>query len=293
MAAPFDDPLVASLRDAFQEGLRALGYTQGENVDVVERWATGAPEAYDKVAADLLGLGVDIIVASGGPAIVAAKQATQTIPIVVTASADIAKTGLVSSLARPGGNITGLSFMAPDLAAKRLQLLTEAIPGLTRVSTIWNPAERANVVELEQVQIAAQSLRVDLQSIEAASLDRLPDAFAAAQGPHSGLMLFSHVFVINNRSRFIEIASQHRLPTIYGFKRFVADGGLMSYGPDLHDLYRRAPTYVDKILKGANPAELPIEQPTEFELVVNLKTAQALGATIPQVVIGQASEVVQ
>ena len=292
-AASLEDPLVASLREAFQGGLREQGYVEGETIEVVYRSATGSPEAYAQVAAELVALPVDVLVATGGPTMAATKQATQSTPIVVTASADVVKTGLVGSLARPGGNITGLSYMAPDLAAKRLQLLTEAVPGITRVSTIWTPAEVANVVELEQVRVAAQGLGIVLQAIEAASLAELPAAFAEAQGPGSGLILFSHAFVTYNRGRFIELAAQHRVPAMYGLARFVGDGGLMAYGPDLHDLYRRAPAYVDKILKGANPADLPIEQPTEFQFILNLKTAQALGLSIPQPVLQQATEIIR
>ena len=291
--APLEEPLVASLIREFETGLRDLGYVSGDTIDIQYRSVVGAPEEAAQVAQEMASLPVDAIVATGGATLVAARQAPQSIPVIVAASGDVVKTGLVQSLARPGGNITGLTSMATNLAAKRIQLLAEAVPGLSRVSTIWNPAEPVNVPELEESRVGAGRLNLELQSIEVAGVDALPDAFAAAHGPQSALILFAHVFVTYNRSRFIEQAGQFRVPTMYGLAPFVREGGLMSYGPDLRILYRRAASYVDKILKGAHPAELPIEQPTELELVVNLRTAQSLGLTIPQSVLQQATEIIQ
>lgn len=291
--APLEEPVVASLIQAFEAGLRDLGYVPGDTVDIQYRSVVGAPEEAAQVAQEMTSLPVDVIIATGGATLVAARQVPQSIPVVVAASGDVIKTGLVQSLARPGGNITGLTSMSANLASKRLELLAEAVPGLTRISTIWNPAEAVNIPELEESRAGARRLNLELQAIEAARLDALPAAFAAAHGPQSAVILFAHVFVIYNRGRFIEQASQFRVPTMYGLAPFVRDGGLMSYGPDLGILYRRAATYVDKILKGANPGDLPIEQPTELELVVNLKTAQALGLTIPQSVLQQATEIIQ
>jgi putative ABC transport system substrate-binding protein len=285
--------MVASLIREFEAGLRDLGYVSGDTIDIQYRSVVNAPEEAARVALEMASLPVDAIIATGGATLVAARQAPQSIPVVVAASGDVVKTGLVLSLARPGGNITGLTSMSANLAAKRLELLAEAVPGLTRISTIWNPAEAVNIPELEESRVGARRLNLELQAIEAARVDALPDAFAAAHGPRSALILFAHVFVTYNRGRFMEHASQFRVPTMYGLAPFVREGGQISYGPDLRILYRRAATYVDKILKGANPAHLPIEQPTEFELVINVKTAQALGLAIPQSVLQRATEIIQ
>ncbi len=285
------DPYV----EAFREGLRELGYVEGQSIAIEYRWAEGKLERLPDLAADLARLKVDVIVTATTPGVQAARRATSTIPIVMAAVGDPVGTGLIASLARPGGNITGLSLLSPELSGKRLELLKEAVHKLSPVAVLWNSASPAMILSFRETQTAAQVLGVSLQSWE---VQGDPQDFARAfsmvskERPHA-LLVVLDPFTILHRSRIVELAAKHRLPAMYEIRAFVEAGGLMSYGPSVPDMYRRAATYVDKILKGAKPADLPVEQPTKFELVINLKTAKALGLTIPPSVLIRADEVIQ
>jgi putative ABC transport system substrate-binding protein len=239
-----------------------------------------------------VGLKVSVIVATTDLAIAAVKRETQTIPIVMTVSSDPAGTGLVASLARPGGNITGLSTISPELSGKRLSLLKEAVPGLSRVALLWNPDVRGNLLDYRETEGAARSLGLEFQSVEVSRGEDLDRAFSAvAQGRAQALVLPAGTPAL--RAQVLSLALRNRLPSIAGNRNWPEAGGLMSYGPNSHDLFRRAATYVDRILKGAKPAELPVEQPTKFELVINLKTAKALGLTMPQSLLQRADQLIQ
>ena len=285
------------LREAFLQGLRDLGYVEGRNLVIEYRSAEGKFERFPAVAAELVALKVDVIVAPGTPAALAAKQATRTLPIVFIAVGDPVTSGLVTSLARPGGNVTGSSILDPDLVGKCLEQLKQAVPGVSRVAVLWHPGafpERTEKDILKGAEVAARSLGVRLQFVEArgpADFDRafseMTRARAGALTVLTGLMLF------NERRRLVDLAAKNRLPAVYPSRDFVDAGGLMAYGANRADSFRRAATYVDKILKGAKPADLPIEQPTKFELVINLKTAKALGLTIPQSLLLRADQVIE
>jgi putative ABC transport system substrate-binding protein len=283
-----------SLADAFQQGLREYGYVAGQNVAIQYRSAEGRVDPLPGLASELVDLPVDVIVAGAGPAVEAAKTATATIPIVMLASGDPVGTGLVASLARPGGNVTGLTFISPQLSGKRLQLLKEAFPSVSRVAALWNPAELSNALEFRESELAAQTLGVELQSLDVRGPTEFASAFGTVSGKRSdALIVFAHALTIANSQQIADLAATTGLPAMYGVRPFVAAGGLMAYGPDLQQLYRRAAYYVDRILKGAKPAELPVEQPREFEFVINLKTAEALGLTIPQHVLLQVTEAIR
>jgi putative ABC transport system substrate-binding protein len=285
------------LRDAFHQGLRDLGYVEGRNLVIEYRYAEGQLERFPALAAQLVALKVEVIVAPPTPAAQAAKRATTTIPIVFAGAGDPVTSGLVTSLARPGGNITGLSGLSPELVGKCLEQLKQAVPGVSRVAVLWQPGafgERTEKDILKAAEVAARALGVRLQVVEArvpADFDR---AFSDMTGARAGALavLTSNMFVTERR-RLVDLAAKNRLPAVYNVREFVDAGGLMAYGPNLADLYRRAATYVDKILKGAKPGDLPVEQPTKFELVINLKTAKALGLTIPQSLLGRADQVIQ
>jgi ABC-type uncharacterized transport system substrate-binding protein len=280
--------------DAFREGLRALGYVEGQNLALEYRWAEQQLQLFPELAADLVRRKVDVIVTWGTPAAQAAKNATGTIPIVMAAIGDAVGTGLVTSLARPGGNITGLSTLNPDLEGKRLQLLKEAVPTASRIAILWNPTNPLHALVLKDAQVAAEQLGMQLQSVELQNPPDLEGAFAAMTLQHAdALIVAPDNFFVLNRRRLAELAIQHHLPAIYLHAEHVYAGGLMAYGPNYHDLLRRAATYVDKILKGAKPGDLPVEQPMKFELVINLKTAHALGLTIPPSLLFQADEVMR
>jgi putative ABC transport system substrate-binding protein len=283
------DPLI----EAFRQGLRELGYAEGRDVTIEYRWTEGRDERLPDLAADLARLKVDIIVTSG-LGTQAAKRATSTIPIVMQVSIDPVADGLVASLARPGGNITGLATSTEDVPGKWMELLKEVLPGVSRVAVLFDPTS-SSAAQLKASEAAARSLGVRLQTLKVGRSDELGPAFAEAQKNRAeGLIIFGSAFVFAHRTRLVELAATHRLPTIYDQRQFVvSSGGLMSYGPNVHDLFRRAATYVDKILKGAKPGDLPIEQPTKFELVINLKTAKILGLTIPPAVLARADEVIQ
>jgi putative ABC transport system substrate-binding protein len=277
--------------------LRDLGYVEGRNVVLEFRDAEGKIERLPALAAELVALQVDVIVVGNTPAALAAKQATKTIPIVMTAISDPVTSGLVTSLAHPGGNLTGASVLSSDLIGKGLELLKQTVPGVGRVTLLWNPGslgERTERNMLEAADVAARALGVQLQVVEVRGPADFDRAFSEITKARAGAltMLPSNMFN-NERSHIIELTAKTRLPAVYPFRYYVDDGGLMSYGANIADLYRRAASYVDKILKGAKPADLPVEQATKFELVINLKTAKALGLTISPSLLGRADEIIQ
>jgi putative tryptophan/tyrosine transport system substrate-binding protein len=279
---------------AFQQSLGDLGYSEGKNLFIERRYAAGKFDALPELAADLVRLKVDILVVTGTPAAHAAKNATPLIPIVTVTAADPVATGLVTRLARPGGNVTGLTDLAPGLVAKRLQLLKEVIPSATRIGVLLNPDNSSSVPQLRLTQEAASALGLSILSVEARRLDDIDRAFATVRAKHAiALLLIADGLLGSNRKRIIQLTAKNRLPAIYWRREFVEDGGLMSYGASVVDLYRRAAAYVDKILKGARPSDLPVEQPTKFELTINLATAKALGLTMPQSIVMRADEVIR
>ncbi len=289
-----DRPL---LREAFFQGLRDLGYIEGRNLVIEYRDAEGKPERLPALAAELVALKVDVILVGSTPAALAAKQATKTTPIVFTGTADPVGSGLVTSLARPGGNVTGLTNLFAELVGKRLEQLTQAAPGVSRVAVLWHPGSLGDRTEKEMLMaadVAARALGVRLQFVEARGPADFDRAFSDMTRARAGaLTVLPSIMFSSERRRLVDLAAKHRLPAVYSFREFVDAGGLMSYGPNLADLLRRAATYVDKILKGAKPADLPVEQPTKFELVINLKTAKALGLTIPPTLLQRANEVIE
>jgi putative ABC transport system substrate-binding protein len=286
------------LPEAFRQGLRDLGYVEGRNVVIEYRDAEGKPERLPALAAELVALKVDVIFAPGTPHALAAKQATRTLPIIFAGvPADPVASGLVTSLARPGGNITGLSALTLELVGKRLELLTQAVPGVTRVAVLWQPGgqgERTGKDMLKEAEVAGRALGVRLQFVEArgpADFDRAFSDMTRARA--GGLTVLGSTLFVTERRRLVDLAAKNRLPVVYQWREGVDAGGLMAYGPSVPDLFRRAATYVDKILKGAKPGDLPVEQPTKFELVINLKTAKALGLTIPQSLLQRADQVME
>jgi putative ABC transport system substrate-binding protein len=280
--------------DGFFQGMRELGYVEGQNILVEGRWYGDHTERLPALAAELVRLNVDVIVAGTAPAPEAAQRATSTIPIVMGTHVDPVRSGLVASLAKPEKNVTGVSTLGPELVGKRLQLLKEVVPGISRVAVLSNPTDTAQALLLKEAQLAAPSLKVRLQVLEARAPRDFADAFSAMTKERAGgvIVLTSSMFYAE-RARIAELAAQSRVPAMYTVKEYAEAGGLMAYGVDLHESFRRAATYVDKILKGAKPADLPVEQPTKFELVINLKTARALGLTIPPWVLARADEVIQ
>jgi putative ABC transport system substrate-binding protein len=279
--------------DAFGQGLRALGYIEGQNIHVEYRFTEGRSERLPQLASELVELKPDVLVALGTPQAMAVRQATDTIPIVFQ-TGDPVQTGLVSSLSRPGGNMTGVSNSTFGLGDKRLDLLKEAFPWVSRVAYLWNPGSQAGVIGWKLLQDLAPTLGVRVQSLGVRGPDDLPNAFASAvAGQADALIVMDDPWIFTYRAQPIAFAAQYRLPAVYGQKPYVEDGGLMSYGSRLADSARRLAVYVDKILKGANPGEIPVEQPTTFDFVVNLKTAQALGATFPPQVAAQVTEWIQ
>jgi len=280
--------------EAFRRGLRDLGYMEGQNIVLESRWGEGKLDRLSGLAAELVRLKVDIIVAGGTEAIAAAQQATKTTPIVMALTADAVAVGFVASLARPGGNITGLSSVGSELYAKRLEFIKQIVPIVTRVAVLWNPANPAHRLGLKVIEGAARSLGVDLRLEEVSEPKELDGAFSAMARARAGaLLVLADDMFFNQLKQIVQLAARTRLPAVYWRKQFVDAGGLLSYGPDNVDSFRRAATYVDKILKGAKPADLPVEQPTTFELVINLKTARALGLTIPQSILVRADQVIQ
>jgi putative ABC transport system substrate-binding protein len=285
------------LREAFLQGLRDLGYVEGRNLVIEYRDAEGKPERLPALAAELVALKVDVIVAGNTPQTLAAKQATRTIPIVFSFALDPVTDGLVTSLARPGGNVTGLSFLAAELVGKRLELLTQAVPRVSRVAVLWQPGGQAERTEKDlqtAAEVAARALGVRLQFVEARGPADIDRAFSDMTRARAGaLTVLGSAMLFNQRRRLVDLAAKNRLPAVYGLREYVDAGGLMAYGTNGADLFRRAATYVDRILKGTKPADLPVEQPTKFDLIINLKTAKALGLTIPQTVLLQANQVIE
>jgi putative ABC transport system substrate-binding protein len=280
--------------EAFRQGLREMGYVEGKNFTLEYRSAEGKFDRLPALAAEPIRLNVDVIVTQGTPAAAAAKNATSTIPIIVSGGTDPVATGLVSSLARPGGNITGVTIMNEELAGKRLELLKETSPKVSRIGVLWNSANPGAAVVFKQTQSAAQELRLSLQSLEVQTVNDLQGAFeAATRSGVNGLALLATSPITDHLKLVADLAVKNRLPSIYDRSDFVEAGGLMSYGPNVPDMSRRAAIYVDKVLKGANPGDLPVERPTKFELVINLKTAKALGLTIPPVVMMRAEKVIK
>ena len=280
--------------EAFRQGLREHGYVEGKNIVVEYRWADGNEQRLRAIVAELIRVKVDLIVTSAPAATRAAKEAATTIPIVMVLVADPVAFGFVASLARPGGNVTGFAFLLPELSGKRLQLLKDAIPGLSRVAVLWNAINSYKAFDLKEVQAVAEALNVAVRTLPVRGPDDFADAFeAAVKSGAGGLITLDDPFTIAHRTRIVNLALKYRLPAVYGVRPFADAGGLMTYGPDRVDQNRRAATYVDKILRGAKPADLPVEQPTKFELVINLKTAKALGLTIPQSLLLRADAVIQ
>jgi ABC-type uncharacterized transport system substrate-binding protein len=285
------------LPEAFRRGLHDLGYVEGRNVVIEYRDAEGQLERFPALAAELVALKVDVIVAGNVPQAMAAMQATRTLPIVFAAAADPVASGLVTSLARPGGNVTGLSLMFPELVAKWLELLKQAIPGASRIALLWQPGvvgERTEKDILLEAEAAARALGVRLQVVEVrgpADFDRAFSEMTKART--DALAVMSTPTLFGERRRLLDLAANTRLPTVFPYREYLDAGGLIAYGPNVADLYRRIATYVDKILKGAKPADLPVEQPTKFDLIINTTTAKALGLEIPPTLLALANEVIE
>jgi ABC-type uncharacterized transport system substrate-binding protein len=288
------DPSFRRFFDAFRNGLAELGYAEGQNIAIESRWAAGKYERLPSLAAELVRLRMDVIVTSAVPAIRAAKDATGTIPIIMAVVVDPVATGLVASLARPGGNITGLSGMTPELVGKQLGMLKEIVPKASRVAVLWDPANPGNPPQLRAAELAARTLGIRPQLLEARSSREIDTAFTAmTKEGASALVVLVDVMFVDQRTRIAELAVKARLPTMFSQREHAEAGGLVAYGADLQNTFRRAAIYVDKILKGAKPAELPIEQPTKFELIINLKNATALGLTIPPSLLQRADQVIE
>ena len=280
--------------EVFRQRLRELGWVEGQNIIIEYRWANGKFDRVPELAAELVNLKVGVIFAPASLYVEAARRATTTIPIVFAVHGDPIGAGHVASLARPGGNITGLAQMQTELNAKGLELLKEAVPGLSRVAVLWNPATPSHGPILKAVEETGRALGLRLQTLPVESAMDLDTAFAAMVRERAGAVLVQQAPVFaTGRQRLVELALKHRLPTMFGTSNYVDGGGLMSYGPDLTDLYRRAAVYVDKILKGAKPADLPVEQAMKFELIINLKTAKQIGVTIPPNVLVRANRVIR
>jgi putative ABC transport system substrate-binding protein len=295
--SPGRSELDAGGLDSFQQGLRELGYTDGQNIAIERLYAQWNSDRLRDFAAELVGRKVDVIVARSTSAARAAKQATSTIPIVAVAMADPVGDELVASLARPGGNVTGTTFLGPELVAKRLQLLRDVIPGLARVAALWHPhayGERTMASIVKDIEDAARTLRMQLQLVPADGPDDFASAFSAMAKERAGaFIVLPSPMLFGEHRRIVELATNNRLPGMYQAREFVDGGGLMSYGANLDDLFRRTATYVDKIVKGAKPADLPVERPTKFELIINLKAATAVGLTISRDILLVADEVIE
>ena len=280
--------------DAFRRGLRELGYVEGKDIVIEYRYAEGKPDRLPGLAAELVRLKADVIVVSGGTSTRAAKNATQTVPIVMAFASDAVEIGLVASLARPGGNITGLTTQAPELAGKRLELLKEIVPKLSRVAAVGNPDTLSYGEQIKEIEIAAQAMSVQVQQVVVKGPDDLENAFTAINKGRAGALIqLAGPTMIFLRDRIVELAAKTHLPAAYTDNEFVESGGLMSYSTNYTDMFRRAATYVDKILKGTKPADLPVEQPMKFEFIINLKAAKQIGLTIPPNVLVRADKVIK
>jgi putative tryptophan/tyrosine transport system substrate-binding protein len=282
------------LWEAARQGLRELGYVESQNITLQVRWAEGQSERLPELVAELVRLKVDVLVVATTPGALAAKNATRAIPIVFVAVANPVGSGLVTSLARPGDNLTGLGLLNPELSGKRLELLKESLPHISRVAILTNPGNPSHTFFWRETRAAAQTLGLQLQSINARGPEDFDEAFrTAVHGRAHALLAFDDALIGGYRTRLVTLAAKYRLPMMYGFREFPDAGGLLSYGPSLLDQYRRTATYVDRILKGARPIDLPVEQPTKFELVINRRTAQALGLAIPPSVLARADQVIE
>jgi ABC-type uncharacterized transport system substrate-binding protein len=281
-------------RQAFRQGLHELGYVEGKNIAIEYRNAEGKLDRLYEIAAELVRLKVEVIVVAGTNPAAAARQATNTIPIVVRRAGDLVEAGLVASLARPGGNVTGLSGLGPELSGKKLELLKEAFPKVSRIAVLWNPTNASNAISWRETQTAGRSLSVQLQSLEIRAASDFDGAFGAATREHADALLVTRDSITNNsRRQIVVFAAKNRLPAMYPTREYVEDGGLMAYGPDYLDMDRRSAWYVDKILKGAKPADLPVEQPTKFELIINLKAVKQIGLAISPNVLARADKVIR
>ena len=294
LSTSIPSPAASARADALRQGLRDLGYVEGKNIVIEFRYAEGKYDRFPELAAELLALKVDLIVAPETPAASAAKKATQTIPIITVSAADPVGSGLVVSLARPGGNVTGLSLVAGlEMSGKQLELLKEAVPKLIHVAVLANPANPPTAGFINEAKLVASSLGVQLHIHEARDPNELEGEFSAIKKERDGALLVIAAPFIGINSQIVSFATSNRLPAMYPYRESVDAGGLMSYGPSQPDLYRRAATYVDKILKGAKPAELPVEQPMKFEFIINLKAAKQIGLTIPPTVLARADKVIR
>jgi len=288
------DPVRLRRLQAFRQGLRELGYVEGRNIALEPRWAEGKYDRYPALAADLVRLKVHIIVAVGGRATQVAQQATRTIPIVMSLVTDPVESGLVRSLARPGGNVTGTSIMAPDLVGKQFEVLKQAVPEVSRVALLWNPANPGSAPQLREAEAAARAVGVRLQALEARVPQEIDSAFAAMTKERAGaLVVLADAILYNQRKQIAELAAKSRLPSVSVLREYAEAGGLIVYSADFLDLERRAAIFVDKILRGAKPADLPVEQPTKFDLIINLKTAKAIGLTIPPSLLLRADQIIE
>jgi putative tryptophan/tyrosine transport system substrate-binding protein len=287
------ESFIAPYAAIFRQALRALGYVEGGSIAIEYRYADGHYDRLPALAADLVRLKVDIVVTEGTPPTRAAKQATTTIPIVMTVTGDPIAAGLVTNLARPGGNITGASFFFPEMAAKRLQLLKEVIPALSRVTVVWNPSNAVHGPVVKSVEEAAKLLGIGVQHVKIQVPADVDDALVAMSRHRESLVVLEDAMINVCSKQIAEVAAKHRIPTIFGLTTFVEAGGLMAYGPNRPELWRRAATFVDKILKGAKPGDLPVEQPVRFDLVINVKTAERLRLTIPPGVLVRADQVIE
>ena len=292
--SPASPSAMAPRVQAFEEGLRALGYVDGRNIAIEFRWAEGKQERLKDFASEFAGRKLDLILTHGVEATLAAGAASKTIPIVCFGCGDLVSTGVVKSLARPGGNITGLTVIAPQMTGKRLELLKQLLPNLARVAVLYNPANRVSEPELQLTRSAGQLLKLELQAVGVSDPGGFENAFAAMKQQHAdALIVLSDAMFFGRQKQIAELAEKNQLPAISWSGAFPKDGGLLGYGPELSAIARRAAGFVDKILKGANPGNLPVEQPDKFELVINLKSAEALGLTVPQSLLQRADEVIE
>jgi putative ABC transport system substrate-binding protein len=292
--SPSSASLQKHLVEALQQGLRVLGWVEGQNIAIEYRWAEGKYERLSDLAVELVRVRVDVIYANSGPAALAAKRATSTVPIVFETLGDPVSAGLVASLARPGGNLTGVSGLGPELSGKQIELLKEVAPRLTRVAVLTNPSNKMATAALRETEIAARLLGVKFQVLEVSEPDKLEGAFSAITRERAGaLMVLADPMFGTQRKRILGLVEKSRLPAIYVETGWVLAGGLMSYSPSLPEQFRKAAKFVDKILKGAKPADLPVEQPTKFEFIINLKAAKQIGLTIPPNVLARADKVIR
>jgi putative ABC transport system substrate-binding protein len=286
--------LEANLIGPFREGLRDLGYIEGQSIHIEWRWAEGKYERFPALIAELIAANVDIIVTAGTPATFAVRKATTTIPLVMIAVGDPVGTGIIASLAHPGGNITGLTSISPELDGKRLELLREVVPKISHVAVLWNPTSPLQVVAEKETQSAAHAMGMKVLSLGVQAQEQLDNAFATIRRERPGaLLVLADRLFLHNRARIMDFAVQNRLPGVHAYVELVEAGGLMSYGPSYAGMHRRAAWYVDKVLKGAKPADLPVEAPAKFELVINLKAAKQIGVTIPPSVLARADKIIK